>query len=182
LATVDLRGTGRSLNALAGHGNIRLRDADIYELPLMIALLKILSIREPDSTAFSQSDIDFRIEGNHIYFDRINFAGDAISLEGKGEMDFESQIRLTFRALLGREEVQVPVLRELLGGASQQIFLIHVGGSLQNPVTRKEAFPGVNQALQQFQADLEKTTGSQGLFPQAFQPMPNDWRKLPRKE
>ncbi len=154
-ATLDLRGAGRSVHALEGRGNIRLREADVYELPLMIALLKILSIREPDRNAFTESDADFRIQGNHIYFDRLNFTGDAISLEGRGEMDFQSAIRLTFRARLGRDRLQLPVLRELLGEASEQIMLIRVGGTLQNPVTRKEAFPGVNQALQQLQNDLQ---------------------------
>ena len=182
LATVDLRGTGRSLNAMGGRGNIRLREADIYELPLMIALLKILSIREPDRSAFSQSDIDFRIEGTHVYFDRINFNGDAISLEGTGEMNLDRQIRLTFRAMLGRQEVHLPLLRDVLGGASQQIMLIHVGGTLEDPVVKREAFPGVNQALQQFQAEMEKTTGVQGLFPQARQPMPAEPRRLPKKQ
>jgi hypothetical protein len=42
----------------------------------------------------------------------------------------------------------------VIGGASQQIMQIHVGGTIQNPETTPEAFPGVNQALQQFQSGL----------------------------
>lgn len=172
-ATVNLGGTGRSLNALVGHGKIHLRDGDIYELPLMIALLKILSIREPDTTAFSKSDIDFRVQGNHIYLQRIDFNGDAISLLGQGQMDFQQKIDLNFHALVGNDEVRVPVLREVLGGASQQIMQIRVQGTLQSPVTEKVVFPGVNQALQQLQDDLQKGAGSPGLFPQARQRMPH---------
>lgn len=148
-ATVDLRGVGRSVHNLGGHGTIRMRDGNVYELPLMVALLKILSIRQPDTKAFSQSDMDFRVSGNHIYFDRANFSGDAISLEGTGEMSFEGQLQMTFHAIVGRGDPYVPVLQELVGGASQQIMLIHVGGTLQDPHTRREAFPGVNKALQQ---------------------------------
>ena len=74
----------------------------------MISLLKILSIRPPDQNAFSDAAIDYRIEGEHIYFDRINFHGDAISLRGKGEMNFQSQIGLTFYALVGRGELDLP--------------------------------------------------------------------------
>jgi hypothetical protein len=153
---VDLRGRGRSLNALAGRGQIRLREADIYELPLMIALLKILSIREPDQTAFSKSAIDFRIKGNHIYFDRIDFNGDAISLLGKGDMDFQSNIDLAFHAVVGRDEFRVPVISGLLGGASQQIMLIKVRGTVEHPKTSRDVLPGVKQALQQLQADLPR--------------------------
>lgn len=181
LATVNLGGRGRSLNSLGGKGSIHLRNADIYELPVMISLLKILSIREPDRTAFSASDIRFRIEGPHLYFDPINFSGDAISLEGKGEMDFQTAIRLQFRAQLGRNELQLPVLREVLGGASEQIMIIHVDGTLENPVTRREPFPVVQQALQGFRSDPQKPTGSSGLFPQVRHWRPDEWLRLPKK-
>ena len=167
MATVELRGSGRSRNGMVGRGTVRLRDADIYELPLMIALLKILSIRPPDQTAFSRSDIDYRIQGEHIYLDRINFNGDAISLLGKGEMDFNSAIRLTFHAIVGRGDVEIPVLKQLLGQASQQIMLIRVDGNLHNPRTRKELFPDVNKALQQLQGELQSTPP--GSFPEARQ-------------
>ena len=39
-AAVELTGSGRSTNSLSGRGTIRLRDADVYELPVMISLLK----------------------------------------------------------------------------------------------------------------------------------------------
>ena len=180
-ATVNLRGAGRTVNGLGGHGTIQLRDADIYELPLMIRLLKILSIRRPDPTAFSTADIRYRIEGNHVYFDRIDFSGDAVSLLGQGDMDFQTAIHLCFHAQVGRGRIQIPLLQEVLGGASQQIMLIYVGGTLQDPEVSRKAFPGVNRALQQFQGDLEKTA-NQGLFPQARQWGANGERRLPRKE
>ena len=59
----------------------------------MISMLKILSIKAPDPNAFSQSDIDFHIEGEHVYFDKLDFKGDAISLLGKGEMNFQGDTR-----------------------------------------------------------------------------------------
>ncbi len=166
MATLDLHGNGFSRNAMVGRGNIRLREANIYELPLMIAMLKILSIRMPDPNAFSTSDIDFRIQGEHIYFDQINFKGDAISLFGKGEMNLQQDVRLTFHATVGRGELDVPIIKELFRGASQQIMLIHVDGTLQNPKTCREAFPGVNQALQQLTDELQ-------MVPEARQWMPN---------
>ncbi len=154
-ANLDLAGTTRGTHTLGGSGSIRLRDADIYELPLMVALLKILSVKPPDVTAFSRSDIDFRVQGEHVLFDRINFNGDAISLIGQGQLNLDMQTNLTFHAMVGRDEFQVPILRNVLGEASQQLMQIHVEGTLDNPVMRKEAFPGFSQALQQLQADLQ---------------------------
>ncbi len=156
-AMVHLRGAGKSLNTLQGHGKIKLREADVYELPVMIALLKILSIREPDTNAFSESDIIFRIGGNRVEFDPINFTGDAISLRGHGEMDFQSNINLTFSTVVGRDKWYVPILSPVLGGVSEQALAINVTGTLQNPQTTQEFLPLAKEALQQLQADLRGT-------------------------
>ncbi len=151
---------------MRGRGNLQLREADIYELPLMISLLKIITNREPDRSAFSSADLDFWIEGGHIYLTDIAFSGDAISLEGSGLMEFDSSIRLTFRALLGRREWQLPIFHKLLGEASEEIMVIHVGGTLGQPVQTKEPFPRVNEALRRIQAEMQRTTGLPPLWPQ----------------
>jgi hypothetical protein len=185
-AWVRLGGEGKSLNGLGGFGHIKLRGADIYELPLMMALLKILSVREPDTTAFSTSDIDFQIRGGHVYLTDIHFDGDAFSLEGYGVMDFDTSIQLTFRANMGRQSRQFELLREVFGRVSEEIMQIHVGGTMQNPIHYREPFPGVNEALRQLQAEMQRTTGAPPLF---SQPGPfrqpggralNGSRRLPR--
>ena len=147
---------------------MQLRNADIYELPVMIAMLKILSVRGPDRTAFSEGRTNFVVQGPHLYFDPITFTGDAISLEGKGEMDFQTILHLQFHARLGRNESKVPLIKDFLGGASEQIMTIHVDGPLQDPVTRKVAFPG----LRQLQTDNFETTGNPGFFGQMKQWLP----------
>ena len=155
IATLKLSGSARSRNSLSGRGRIDLTDAYVYELPVMLSLLKILSIHPPDANAFSSGHVDYHIEGDHILFDRINFNGDAISLRGNGEMNFQTEIRLTFYAQLGRGELDIPVVGPLLSGASRQILLLHVKGTLQNPEPSREALPGLNQAWQQFQNDFQ---------------------------
>ena len=162
-ASVDVNGVGRSLNGLRGNGTIQLRDGDVYELPVMIRLLRLLSVRRPSSAAFSSSDVKFRIEGPHIYLDPIKFSGDGLSLVGQGEMNLQTELHLVFHAQLGRGQLQAPLLQQVLGGASKQLMLIYVDGTLQDPEVTRQPFPGVNHALQQFQGDLGMMTGP-GLF------------------
>jgi hypothetical protein len=160
---VELSGTTQGLHTVSGRGKIALRDADIYELPVMVALLKILSVRPPDKTAFTTSDMDFRMQGDHIYFDKLEFAGDAISLVGKGEMNFESDLHMAFHSVVGRSDYQLPLLKNVMGTASQQFLLIHVDGNVANPHTWTEAFPGVQQALQQL--NLDRPLGQEAARP-----------------
>ncbi|MEX2187635.1 MAG: hypothetical protein WD875_12605 [Pirellulales bacterium] len=155
---------GEGLHTLRGEGRIRLREADVYQLPVMVAMLKVLSVRAPDANAFTDGDIDYRVEGNHVYLDRINVKGDAISLLGKGEANFDRQIKLNFYTVVGRDEFQLPIVRPLLGEASRQMMQIRVDGSLDNPQVKPEAFPGAKLFLQQVQEDLARSTDSQDVL------------------
>ena len=155
VATIDLGGTGRSKDTLRGDGKIRLRDAEIYELPIMVALLKILSVRAPDTTAFTKCDVDFHLQGDHVVLERINFSGDAISLMGQGQMNFDRQINLTFHSMVGDADVQLPFVRSFFGQASQQIMQIEVDGTVDQPITHSKAFPGVSQVFQQMKEDMQ---------------------------
>ena len=147
LGNAEMHGFGRTRAAMGGQGSLHLRDANIYELPGMVSLLKILSFKPPDPNAFSKSDVSFHIEGEHVYFDKLDFNGDAISLTGKGEMNFQGDTRMVFTATLGRSDAFVPEVRNFFTGVNQQILQIRVSGNVHDPEIRKEAFPGVNQAL-----------------------------------
>lgn len=146
-----LSGTSEGIRSLRGEGNVQLRDADIYQLPQMVTLLKVLRLKKPNNTAFTQSDVAFHIEGDHIYLDRILFEGDAVSLEGQGELGFNRDIRVALRATIAQGDRWLPVFREMLKGAAQQIVEIHVEGTLDKPEFRNEPFPGVGKALKQLQ-------------------------------
>ncbi|MGO9110984.1 MAG: AsmA-like C-terminal region-containing protein [Thermoguttaceae bacterium] len=145
--TAELHGFGHSRTAMGGHGSLHLLDANIYELPVMISMLKILSIKMPDPNAFSQSDIDFRIEGEHVYFDKLDFKGDAISLSGKGEMNFQGDTDMVLAATVGHADAGLQAVHNFFSRTSQLVMQIRVHGNLQNPDIKEEVLPGVNQAL-----------------------------------
>ena len=148
-ALLTLSGNRYGWSSWRGTGAIRLFEADIYEIPVMLALLKLLSIRQPDTTAFTSSEIDFRVQGEHIYLDRINFNGDAVSLKGSGEMDLERRINLKFYSLVGPGELNLPILRTVVRQASKQLLLIHVNGTLDQPQLTRDPLPLLKGTLEQ---------------------------------
>jgi len=155
-AYVDLQGTGGGRN-LFGTGRLSLTDADVYELPVMVSLLKIARAKPPNTTAFTQSDVAFDIRDRHITLNQINLNGDAINLSGFGELTLDGQtnpINLQLHTKVVRSDV--PVIRDLLSEASRQIMLLKVEGPLESPTTRAQAFPAANEALQQLQADAQQ--------------------------
>ena len=166
LVSINLHGDATGVHSLGGRGQVRLTHADIYQLPIMVSLLKLLNFKPPDSTAFTTSSIDYRIEGDHVYLDKISFTGDAISLEGSGEMGFNSAIKLTFHALVGRSDWELPVFKTVMGAASRQLMQIHVTGSLADPKMTRDVLPAVGKVLQKIQ-DTSQPSGSWAPFPQA---------------
>jgi len=158
-AGLRIRGSRAGRHSLAGEGQLRLVDADIYELPVMVALLKILRVKVPDRSAFTSSLVDFRIEGPHAYLDNIELSGDAISLVGNGEVDFDSNVNLVLRPIMGEAQAQLPAMKRLLGGASGQFMLVHVDGTLAEPTTSTEAFPTLSAAVQRLQSRRQGADG-----------------------
>lgn len=148
-ARLELGGNAMGLPSLRGKGNVRLRDAKIYEFPVILSLLKVLSIKQPDNTAFTTSNVDFQIVDEHFYFERIEFIGDAISLKGNGDMDFSGQMDLMFYSVVGRDEIKIPIISPLFGAASQNILQIQVEGPIGHPQLRQTPFPALNETLQQ---------------------------------
>jgi hypothetical protein len=140
----------------------------------MVSLLKVLSLQAPDTTAFRQSDIDFRLVGDIVYFDRIDFNGDAISLLGKGEMSFDQRLHLAFYAFVGRDEWKIPVVRDLASWGSQNLMLLHVDGTVAHPDARQEALPGMQRLFEQL-GDLVPGEGHLPLDPNTLRP-----RQAPR--
>lgn len=149
---LQVTGTTRGKHTWKGGGNVRLRDAYLARVPLAIALLKPLAVRSPDDSAFTTSDIDFRISGDDITLDRIDLAGDAISLKGRGQLFEQKQIDLLFYTQVGRRDWQV--LRPLMAGASPSFLLIEVKGTIDSPSVNKTAFPVLNETLRELFPDL----------------------------
>jgi len=158
--TLEVSGSRAGAHSLAGRGQVRLRDADIYELPLVVAMLKMLRVKAPDLNAFGSSIVDFRIEGPRAYLDNVELSGDAISLVGNGEIDFDSNVHMTFRSIMGDSATQLPVMKRVLGGASGQFMLIHVDGVLPHPEMTSEAFPTLAAAIQKLQSHRRGQDGS----------------------
>lgn len=160
VSTVRLSGTSHGPHTWRGDGLVRLRDADVYQLPVMVALLKVLRLQPPDTTAFTTSNIDYRIQDEHLYFDRIDFTGDAVSLWGSGEMSLDRQLQLRLFVQVGRSDSPIPVVGDLVGQvfreAGRNLLLIHVTGPLESPALRPETFPGLNEMFEQMFPDAAR--------------------------
>ncbi|MCC7476283.1 MAG: hypothetical protein IT425_12880 [Pirellulales bacterium] len=155
-----LSGTGSSTHTLRGTGELHVVDANIYELPVLVAMLKVLRNRTPDTTAFNRCDMQFSIQGEHVHFQQLNLLGDAVSLYGNGETDFNRRLDLLFYTMLGPTEIPIPLWRTIAGHVSSQGLQLKVVGTLDDPKIERKALPAVNDMLNQLQTDLQDSAAT----------------------
>lgn len=134
-------------DSLAGEGALELSNARLYELPVMMGVLKSLRRRDADRTAFDSGTINFGLRGDQIDLNRIELNGDALTLIGNGTMDWHRRIKLDFYSMMGRNRLYIPGLSELAQASSQQIMWVTVDGTIDQPNLGQEILPGINEGL-----------------------------------
>jgi hypothetical protein len=58
-------------------------------------------------------------------------------------------LNLDFYAVVGREEAQLPLFRPLFQQAARNVLSIKVKGTLNEPLVTPQAFPELNETLQE---------------------------------
>jgi len=153
-AAVRLRGIAGDRTTWIGDGQVRLKQADTYELPLMVALFNKIDM-QADRGVFSSTDIDFRVRNDQIVLDRIDLRGDTVSLYGTGWMSFEEEINLNFYSRVGRQQVVIPIINAVLTEASKSLLQIEVVGTIGQPRVNSTAFPELDGAMERILKNLE---------------------------
>jgi hypothetical protein len=146
-------GSGQTFQTLQGAGNLHVVDGHIYQLPPLVSMLKLLSNRAPDTTAFNRCDMKFAIQGENVHFEQINLLGDAVSFYGNGEAHFNHKLDLTFYTLIGPTEFSL--WKTIASHVSQQSWQLKVVGTFEHPETEKKAVPAVHDMLDHIQSELQ---------------------------
>jgi hypothetical protein len=131
----DIDGNLSNPESLAGQGKAWLRGANLYELPVMIRLLNLMSVR-PDQGAFDSADVEFSIDGDRIPINNLQLDGDLISMQGKGSVNFRQELDLELVANVGRRGIVGALVRPFTQNSNANWMRIEVGGTTSNPQIR----------------------------------------------
>jgi hypothetical protein len=72
---------------IEGSGSIDVPTGRMYNLPILLDLVKLIKFEAPDKTAFEEAHAVFRIMGDRVKVDQIDLIGRAVCLGGSGEFD-----------------------------------------------------------------------------------------------
>lgn len=159
VARLFLQGEGTELSGLEGGGSIDIPNGKLYNLPLLLDLLKFLSVRWPDRTAFEEAHVRFTIHGPKMQINRLELLGNALSFGGTGQMNLDgSDMDLELYTVWGRIMQMLPAgVKEVPPWISRNLLKIKARGPLTKPQFDKEPVPVLVDPLKGL---LQRMTGT----------------------
>lgn len=127
-----LNGQGDGLDSLDGNGRLDMPRGHLYNLPLLLDLLKFLGLRWPDRTMFDEAHALFELHGSRVHVSRLELLGNAVSLYGNGDFRIDgSDLKLDFYPSWGRIEQLVPTsLRYIPAEIGKRMLKIEMRGKV----------------------------------------------------
>lgn len=156
--------TGRLV--VEGSGKIDVPTGRMYNLPILLDIVKVFKGSAPDKTAFEQAHAVFRIQGDRIKVDQLDLIGKAICLGGSGELDTSGDyVKFEFYTVWSqvlKQMINTPV-GDLTAFVSKNLFTIKMvreGGELKY---KPEPVPLVTEptkaALERMKRGFGRLTG-----------------------
>lgn len=138
-------GTGRVTATLAvqenfaknggrtGRGDLVVRDGQIYNVPLSMGLLQLVTLRMPMSRAFSSAQMSYYLRDQKVTFEKILLESQGINLAGLGSLSLKDNT-LDLRFVTETpNEIHLPIISGVLQGARNQLLQIQVSGPVDAP-------------------------------------------------
>lgn len=152
-----LRNGGDDIAKLQGDGRLFVREADIYQSPIIQEVFRLLNFQAPNGRAFDEVDCNFRLKDRYVLIDSLellgptDIVGPSLSLfsDQHGSLDLDTMnidLRLHPRWAKGR--VKIPLLSDVMNTASDQLITIPVKGPISDPTLTAEPVPGLRRIFE----------------------------------
>ena len=138
-ARINIAGTSAGISTRQGRGSATIRQAELARLPIGVALLQITQLSLSLDPIVQQGEFDFTIDQDRIQFEKFDLACKDLLLSGEGWLNTESNEI----ALRLRNRGTMPIISDILGGVTNQLFQIDVRGTITDPIGSLAPLPGL---------------------------------------
>lgn len=151
---VELSGRGNSTRQLEGRGQLLIAPAALYQLPVMLAVVKQLNGGSPNNTAFDEAQAFFEIKNNRFNFSQVDLKGAALSLKGFGWVHFDRRLTFDFFSIVPRTR-PLAILQQVVGQATVGWMGVDVRGTLDNPIAHIRPAQRLDDAIKRFLGGID---------------------------
>jgi hypothetical protein len=147
-AQMYLEGILGTKELLRGNGKAAVNGAKMYELPLVVQLLNVVSITPTEEAAFTNGEAVFNLNEDLIVFEDLKLYGSLIALHGSGMLDGRKELNLRFDTRVSPRNTFTRIVRPL-GDQPYTLWTIDVNGPLSDPKVKGRTLEGVGNTFQQ---------------------------------
>ncbi len=157
-AAIHLVGEGGDIHGLQGNGTVDVPNGKMYNLPVLLDLIKVLGLRPPDRTAFEEAHAQFSIQGPRAKVTQLDLIGNAISLRGTGELNLDgSDLNLDFHVDWARAaQILPPRFVKYPQELSNQLLKLEMRGQVGNVKVTKVPVPLVMDPVKRLLKGAER--------------------------
>ncbi|NBX35996.1 MAG: hypothetical protein EBR10_02060 [Planctomycetes bacterium] len=128
-ARVTVQGDRDGVIGRRGRGAAAIERTELARMPIALALLQLGQASINLDPVIERGDFEFTIDRSTVNFERFDLASRSMVLRGTGSLDTETRAI----ALRLANKGTIPLVSDLLGGVSNQIFQIDVRGTIDKP-------------------------------------------------
>ncbi|MCA9138248.1 MAG: hypothetical protein KDB00_15860 [Planctomycetales bacterium] len=147
VASMNLEGLLGTRDLLRGQGRATVENANLYQVPVLMQLLNVLSITPTEDVAFTNADLEFRLSEDEIVFDDLKLWGSLIALHGKGTLDRRRELDLTFNTRVSPRNTFTRILRPLMD-QRYTLWTVDVTGPVDDLHIERRALDGVGHTIE----------------------------------
>lgn len=141
-----LRGRGGKDAYREGAGEVYVRSAQVWKLPLVFAIFQVLNLT-PDENVFHDGRLKFFLSKDTLTLQAIDLQGRAVSFVGGGTMNLATR-ELDVTLLAGSPvRLRVPFLTDLLEGASREFMEVRLRGTVEEPTIHPQPLRSLKEIL-----------------------------------
>jgi hypothetical protein len=129
---------GEGPKAIYMKGELRLAKAELYHLPVMLGLFKLLQLGVPKSNDVVDTvEATFELDPKGIQFSRLNLASEDVEFTAVGTIGLDKKLDLIVVTATRAKKGGIPIisgmLRTVVGGIQSDLTKVHVTGTWDNP-------------------------------------------------
>lgn len=143
---VRLEGVFGATHLLKGAGSASLKQANLYQLPLLISVFNMLRVKPSESVAFTDGTARFSIYGDTVNFSEFKLWGDLIQLDGSGTMNRSYEVDLSFNTRVSPQNFW-SVVTDSFGENNYTLMILYVRGPLADAQVERRAMEVVGGTL-----------------------------------
>ena len=153
-----------------GQGQLDIPHGRLYNLPVLLPMLKLLKLHKPDQTAFEEAHALFEMVDDRIIVTQLDLIGNAVSLGGTGELDTKGEhVRFEFFTIWSqalKKWLSTPLgdVTSFLSGNLFKIEMVRVDGKMVYTPQMLPAVTGPMEAVAERLRDRMQRT-RQMAFP-----------------